>query len=442
MPKKKDAIASRHPQVILINDNSEDIVGAAAIIAEQIEEFRVIPFDKDTVRVIQKFTPPVILFALNTVMESIELYSQLVEDKVVAHGHDAILLCKNKESGVAFRACIKGLFDNYFVYQPLYEKFRLKIVVHNALLKHTVQKYQGITDEQFDTIDEELAELIDKGVETKNGLSGQIEDCKAKIDKVVNETAEDMAEDADSPRKVLEAIAQNHLGPLLESLEQELMASLDGMVAKMVEKKTLAAEAKLANNSKNSVRGNKLQTTVHNNFQRQQAEAEAKAKAQANGEVSSDGAAEEDTIDLVDDELDVLEDLPEEGSGESKKTVLVVEDNDLYREMLVKVLGDAGYKVSQADDGIAALKLIKQKRYDCILMDLFMPKLDGLNTTKHINKTGGDNPSPVIALTGNKRKDLFKKWAAMGIKSYIIKPSSKGEILEQVEKCMAQGKAE
>ncbi|MDC2888586.1 response regulator [Psychrosphaera algicola] len=165
------------------------------------------------------------------------------------------------------------------------------------------------------------------------------------------------------------------------------------------------------------------------------------AKIEANKEESS-------AINLSDGNEPAAIDKPqpeqEEFAGEAsepnsitkQKSILVVEDNDLYREMLVKVLGDANYIVSQADDGLAALKLIKTKRYDCIIMDLFMPKLDGLNTTKHINKTGGDNPVPVIALTGNKRKDLFKKWASMGIKGYIIKPSSKAEILEQVEKCV------
>lgn len=425
MPKPNNAMASRHPQVILINDSDEDILGAAAIISEQVKEFRAITFDKDTNKVITKFKPPVILFALNTVMDSIELYAKLVEEKTVSHDHDAILLCKNKESGIAFRACIKGLFDNYFVYQPLYEKFRLKIVVHNALIKHTVKKYEGITDEQFDTIDEELAELIDKGVETKNALSGSIEDCRAQIDKVVNDSVEGMTDEESSPKGVLEEIAKNHLGPLLESLEQELMSSLDGMVAKMIEKKQQAAEAKLVNQDNSNSRNKKLQETVTN---------------QANNTADSDdliqlddGSAAPDTPDNV---IQLLDDGQEDEQPVKQKSVLVVEDNDLYREMLVKVLGDANYRVSEADDGLAALKRIKGERFDCILMDLFMPKLDGLNTTKHINKTGGDDPVPVIALTGNKRKDLFKKWASMGIKGYIIKPSSRSEILEQVEKCI------
>ncbi|MBU2883611.1 response regulator [Psychrosphaera sp. B3R10] len=444
MAEANNKMASKHPQVILINDNNEDILGAAAIIAEQVSEFRAIPNANNIGKVVEKFQPPVILFALNTVMESIELYSKLVEEKLVSHNHDAILLCKNKESNIAFRACIKGLFDNYFVYQPLYEKFRLKIIVHNALIKHTVKKYEGITDEQFDIIDEELAELIDKGVECKSALSGSIQDCKNKLGQVVSESSEELTNE--DPQKVLENIAKNHLAPMLESLEKELQISLDDMVATMVEKKTLATETRVHNQYQANERNKQLQKTVAKKKKRDEQQkltegSKEEAKIEANNEESS-------AIHLSDGNEPAAIDKPqpeqEEFAGEAsepnlitkQKSILVVEDNDLYREMLVKVLGDANYIVSQADDGLAALKLIKTKRYDCIIMDLFMPKLDGLNTTKHINKTGGDNPVPVIALTGNKRKDLFKKWASMGIKGYIIKPSSKAEILEQVEKCV------
>lgn len=444
MAEQNNKMASKHPQVILINDNNEDILGAAGIIAEQVTEFRAIPNAKNIGEVVKKYQPPVILFALNTVMESIELYSKLVEEKLVSHGHEAILLCKNKESSIAFRACIKGLFDNYFVYQPLYEKFRLKLIVHSALIKHTVKKYEGITDEQFDTIDEDLAELIDKGVECKSALSGSIQDCKDKLGQVVSGSSAEL--NSDDPQKVLENIAKNHLGPMLESLEKELQISLDDMVAKMVEKKTLAAETKVHNQFQANERNRKLQSTVAKKKKRDELQASSQSEADDNEINLNDG--DDELIELedihteqqpsatVNEQIEEQADVSEDESVVAQKSVLVVEDNDLYREMLVKVLGDAGYKVSQADDGLAALKLIKTKRYDCIIMDLFMPKLDGLNTTKHINKTGGDNPVPVIALTGNKRKDLFKKWASMGIKGYIIKPSSKKEILEQVVKCV------
>ena len=60
-----------------------------------------------------------------------------------------------------------------------------------------------------------------------------------------------------------------------------------------------------------------------------------------------------------------------------KKKILIVEDNDMYRNMLVTVLRTAEFDVEEASDGLAALDKIKGNHYDCVLMDLFMPKLDG-----------------------------------------------------------------
>lgn len=437
MNESKSTAGSRHPQVILINDSSEDTLGVASIISEQVIEFRAIEHSKSTGKILLEYTPPVIIFALNTIMDSVELYSQLVEENVIAHNHDAILLCKNKESGSAFRACIKGLFDNYFVYQPLYEKFRLKLIVHNALLKHTVNKYEGITDEQFGSIDEELAELIDKGVECKGTMSDSISDCKAQIEKTVGESTSATSLD-DSSQKALQKLAKDHLAPMLESLEKELMVNLDSIVDKMMTQKTVAQEARHQKQQQSKNREQQLRQTVA----RKQAK---ETRQHQTSDVDSDGASshqnnaqQSNTSDhKTVDKNKEKEAITEAQDNQNVKSVLVVEDNDLYREMLVKVLTDAGYKVYEAGDGLAALKKIKAQRFDCILMDLFMPKLDGLNTTKHIVKTGGNNPIPVLALTGNKRKDLFKKWASLGIKGYIIKPSSKTEILEQVGKCMS-----
>ena len=118
-------------------------------------------------------------------------------------------------------------------------------------------------------------------------------------------------------------------------------------------------------------------------------------------------------------------------------SILVVEDNKLYRDMISNVLSKESYRVDEAEDGLCALNKIKDNRYDLILMDLFMPNLDGLNATKKIRQLSKGIDTPVIALTGNKNKELVKKWANYGLKGYIIKPSTKTEILSVVKKNLA-----
>ncbi|WP_394391809.1 response regulator [Shewanella woodyi] len=126
------------------------------------------------------------------------------------------------------------------------------------------------------------------------------------------------------------------------------------------------------------------------------------------------------------------------GKAEKDKVkILVVEDNQLYRDMLVNILKKESFDVHEAADGLNALQKIKNTQYALVLMDLFMPNLDGINTTKQIKAINGNKSLPVIALTGNKNKDLIKTWAEQGLKGYILKPSTKKEILEAVTKVLS-----
>ena len=397
----KPTPACRHPKVIMIFDNEEDVLGAASIIAEQVEEYRTLPANINIGSKITTLKPSVILFALATVEKSIELYTKIITDKNLDYPHQSILLCKNRESGVAFRCCIKGLFDNYFVYQPLYEKFRLKMIVHNSLLtSQTTEQYIGYQEEQLDSIGDELAQLIDNGGECKRSLLNTINRCK----KSLNESNEAMInndiEIKQNSRQLVDKINKQHIEPLLEELECSIKSTLDNMINQLIAKQGGLTELK-------------QQTSLRNKVQ-----APDQAKI-----------IEALTSDLVSQ-------APKSEQAESKK-ILVVEDNQLYRNMLVNILEKERFSVDAADDGLHALKKIKQNNYSLVLMDLFMPNLDGINTTIQIKSATGGKKLPIIALTGNKNKELIKTWADQGLKGYILKPSSKSEILEAVHRVIS-----
>jgi len=396
-------LTSRHPKVILIHDNDEDILGAASIIAEQVDDFRAVHMDQETSKLLYECKPAVILFAMQSVAESIELYAELVADQKLSHIHQSILMCKNKESGVAFRACIKGLFDNYFVYQPLYEKFRLKMIVHAALTySATTTKYKGFEEEQLEKVDEELAELIEKGGACKKLLLDSIQDCKDSLKQVSMQVDTSPPPAPISQKEMLEDITKSHVEPLLESLEKNIIASLGGLVSELIEHRR-----------ENNEQSKQTLEQIEN-------EEKKAALASYQGKSVKKGLLN-DTVAKVSE----------------PKSILIVEDNELYRDMLIRVLSKEKLKVDQAVDGMDALNKIKDKGYDCILMDLFMPKMDGLNATKQIKKITGGKDIPVIALTGNKKKELIRKWASCGIKSYIVKPSSRDEIMSAVNKVLA-----
>ncbi len=385
--------ACRHPKVIMLHDNEDDILGAASIIAEQVEEYRTIPVENDIGELVKKYRPSVIIFALSSVQKSIELYTQIITDKNIDYPHHSILLCKNRESGVAFRCCIKGLFDNYFVYQPLYEKFRLKMIIHMGLqISQSNEQYVGFQDEQLESIEEELAQMIDEGKECKRSLLDSIADCKKSL-----KNANEEAEKASISAVLIQKINETHIEPLLAELEINIKTGLDKMINQLLINQVGVKELE--------------------------------ARVEEMNKVS------------VPDQQSILEALSNTASALSNppkdaQKILVVEDNQLYRDMLVNILVKEEYNVDESADGLNALKKIKNTQYDLVLMDLFMPNLDGINATKQIKSITGGKKLPVIALTGNKNKDLIKTWAEQGLKGYILKPSTKKEILEAVGKIL------
>lgn len=401
----KAGLASRHPRVVLVHDSKEDILGTAHIISDQEKNFRAVTLDDKTRKILFEYKPAVILFALSSVMESVEFYTEMVADETLNYPHQSILLSSNKESGLAFHCCVKGLFDNYFVYQPLYEKFRLKLIVHAALmLTSSISKYEKYNDDLLDEIDGDLAQLIEDGSQCKAGLIGSIQECVKNIESVTVADIESTA----SPEEVLENITKNHVQPMLAVLEKDIMQGLGSMVDNLLSQQSKAKKPMKFSASQNrdlnlaeELKQTDKSPTIH----------------------------EEETL-LAHNSVAVDE------KSLGAKRILIVEDNELYRNMLVTVLRTEKFEVEEASDGLAALDKIKENHYDCVLMDLFMPKLDGLNTTKRLQQINEGKDLPVIALTGNKRKDLVKKWASFGLKGYLMKPSNKKDILEAVNKAI------
>ena len=103
--------------------------------------------------------------------------------------------------------------------------------------------------------------------------------------------------------------------------------------------------------------------------------------------------------------------------------ILVVEDEELHRKMLVKVLQTLGHEVLVATDGEAGIKLAELKRPHLILMDINMPVMDGLTATRLIKKNPATASIPIIALSALAMSGDQEKALAAGCDDYISKPA-------------------
>jgi len=104
--------------------------------------------------------------------------------------------------------------------------------------------------------------------------------------------------------------------------------------------------------------------------------------------------------------------------------VLVAEDNEVNQQMIQKILERYGIVVSIASDGEECLQLLQEnpEGYDMVLMDMQMPKIDGLEATIRLRSELGLKTLPVIALTGNAMESDKKRCLDAGMNDYITKP--------------------
>jgi signal transduction histidine kinase/ActR/RegA family two-component response regulator len=121
--------------------------------------------------------------------------------------------------------------------------------------------------------------------------------------------------------------------------------------------------------------------------------------------------------------------------------VLAVEDNLLNREVVVELLGAIGLAIDVAGDGLEALDKARAARYDLILMDLQMPRLDGIEATRAIRALPGHGATPIIALTANAYSEDRRNAIAAGMNDFVAKPVSPEQLYAVLARWLPGAKA-
>lgn len=115
--------------------------------------------------------------------------------------------------------------------------------------------------------------------------------------------------------------------------------------------------------------------------------------------------------------------------------LLIVDDERKIREVVKEYAEFDGHEIDQAQDGMEAIQMAKQKDYDLIILDIMMPRLDGYSACKEIRKVKN---TPVIMLSarGEEYDKLFG--FELGVDDYIVKPFSPKELLARIKAVLSR----
>ena len=116
----------------------------------------------------------------------------------------------------------------------------------------------------------------------------------------------------------------------------------------------------------------------------------------------------------------------------SKYSVLIVDDVAENLKLVATILNNAGFLTKTVNDGLTALRLVKESRYDLILLDIMMPIMDGLETCRYLKLDPKTASIPVVFLTASDDKSTLTNAYSVGGVDYIKKPFFREELLARV----------
>jgi two-component system cell cycle response regulator DivK len=119
--------------------------------------------------------------------------------------------------------------------------------------------------------------------------------------------------------------------------------------------------------------------------------------------------------------------------------ILLVEDNEMNRDMLSRRLERKGYQIIIAVDGSQGVALARSERPDLILMDVSLPVLDGWEATRQLKADPATRPIPVIALTAHAMASDREQALAAGCDDYDTKPIELPRLLEKIQALLPAG---
>lgn len=171
-----------------------------------------------------------------------------------------------------------------------------------------------------------------------------------------------------------------------------------------------------------------------------QVDALARAARARAGDVEVVAAAEGDEV--------VMRETPAAGAGagegphapriQTRARILIADDDPSVLQVLETVLSGDGYQVVKAEDGAAALELARRNGFDLIMLDVQMPRLDGLETARRLRREPSLRDVPIVILTARSADKDIEAAFAEGVTDYITKPFAISQMRARVRSWLAR----
>lgn len=369
-----------------------DVVVDAGLVRKLLsDEFDTVSISTEPDKSVEDFErikPQVLILAFNTLEKAERYYLGLYRLGNLVHAlpHRTLILCNKDDLRRVYELCKKEYFDDYILFWPMtHDTPRLPMAVIHALRQMADAGTEGPTVRQLANQARRIAEL------------------EAQLERHVATGGQRVAQ---ASRSLVQA-------------GQEIGVALDGFSRRLT--------------------GGELSDVVEikdrGGFER---EFERLRKDEVGRRLDEAAAAVEPLtlwIDSIEDEFaPQIEAARELGTlaSQVKPLVLVVDDHELQQKLLGRLLDDLGVETIFAASGTEALSIVRRRRPDLVLMDVNLPDIDGIETTRRMKSVATLASVPVVMITGHSERSVVVESLKAGAAGFVVKPFERDVLFAKV----------
>lgn len=380
------------PTLLIVSDDADEMHSVRELLKHDDWEVFSANGEDLGLRLFEERRPGLLVLAFQDIEGSerfyLRLYRQCAEIRDIPH--QTLLLCKNTEAEVAFTLCRNGTLDDYLVNRPMHDPLRLRLAVHQALAHRDRRSKSASMKRELSHIGSDLRYLDDHLTKALTG--GQ----------------QKQAESLQAFRDF-----SSRLNRELEQFQSFMSDATRSETASLVERSGLRQQFE--------------------RMRQERVEPEARAmegRLQENQQWSQK---------LLTDYRELADRVGNHDFPPAEPEVMLVDDDDVYREMLAAMLEEVGLRARAVESGEAALLEMRKWPPSIALLDYNMPGLNGLATLREIKDDPELRRIPVVMLTGLHDRDTVRDVITAGAAGFIVKPSNRPTILAKIRNLLPKG---
>ncbi len=372
-----------------------DVKDAGVVCQLLRREFDEVTVSTDPNKAVEDFEqcmPAVLVLAFTSLSKAQEYYQELYRESAPAdvHPHKILILCSKTDLAEVYALCRKGHFSSYVLFWPLsYDAIRLQMEVHHALEQVAEMELGKPTISEFSA-----------QIRRISGLESLLELSLSKGDQHIEFTRNTLEQAGEDIGLALEGFARRFsVGEHKELLES--CGPVGNSVLNLLESEITRLKTE--------------QVDKHSNM----TAAVVQPLTQWVGELKEDLAPG----------LESMREMQE--LTKSRPLVLVVDDDEFQHKLMARLLADSKIELMFALSSHEALAAMHKRRPELVLMDIDLPDVSGIETTRRIKSIASFAAVPIVMITGHSQKEMLVESLKAGACDFVVKPYDKVVLLKK-----------